>query len=169
MRLPGGWDQRSKSPARWAIDLILDPRTAGRHCPANRTAEGVVALVIHEHLKAALVDQPMMVVAQQHQVVETRPAPLRPVLHMMGVHEPAMAVARKPAMPVPAPERPSKRLRYGPPLAADVEPAIASVKPLLPGRDHLADRLGLETRPVQASGLGDLSAALHQIEIDQEK
>ena len=75
--------------------------------------------------EAALVDEPVMVAAEVHEILEVRPAAARPVLDVVRVHARAIA-AGEAASAVARGERPAQRRRDRAGLAPDVErPAVA--------------------------------------------
>jgi hypothetical protein len=66
-----------------------------RHGAAVRPAEEPAIAVVFADGEAALVAQLVMCLAQQHQVLETRLAAVRPVFDVMRIDEALTAAARK--------------------------------------------------------------------------
>ena len=71
------------------------------------------------HVESALVDQPVMVPAQQHEVVERRLAAVRPVFDVVAVEKRTMRAAGKTAAAVPRAQGSPDNGWNGPGLAAD--------------------------------------------------
>jgi hypothetical protein len=78
-------------------------------------------MIIHEYLEPTFVHQPMVVTAQQHQVVEAGFAPLRPVLHVMRIHEPIVGATWEATVPIPGRQQAFHRRRHAATLATDAD------------------------------------------------
>jgi hypothetical protein len=66
-----------------------------RHGAAVRPAEEPAVPVVFADCEATLVTQLVMRLAQEHQVIETRLAAVRPVFYVMRIDEALAAAARK--------------------------------------------------------------------------
>jgi hypothetical protein len=71
--------------------------------------------------------QLVMMTAQQHEILETRLSPIRPMPHVMRIDVPRVMASRKRAMPIACPQRALQRRRHRALLAADVERRAAFV------------------------------------------
>ena len=80
------------------------------------------AAVLHHHVEGAVVQQPVVRAAQQHQVVEARLAAVDPVPDVVRLQVPLVGAAREAAAVVVAqPERPREPRRHDAPPALVVE------------------------------------------------
>ena len=71
--------------------------------------------------EAAFVGQPVVMAAEQHEIVDRGVAALRPVADVMLIDETAMVTARKTATAVACLQGTAHRRRHGPGLASDIE------------------------------------------------
>ena len=87
--------------------------------PAVALPKVVAASLAGQHLEAPLVQQPVVVRAQQHEVLQARLPAVRPVPDMMRVQPPRVRAPRKAAGPVASGERPAHRRRHSSGLPSD--------------------------------------------------
>ncbi len=94
--------------------MFLDEATIG-------PVETDIAIGSPLDAEPAFVYQPVMMTAQQNEVVDRGVTAIRPVTDVMRIDEAVMAAAREPAATVARLQGPAQCRRYGPGLAADIE------------------------------------------------
>src|SRR5690606_36364292 len=99
-------------PRHVVVADVLDAIPATRnHAPIGPPEENVPALVAPNR-KAALVQQPMMMRAQQREVLEARVAAIGPMADVMRVDVMRAITTRERAAPIARPERAFQRRRH---------------------------------------------------------